>query len=107
MRDGPGTMPSRDGNPGRFLRALTAAGVDDTNGWLRGTNSVGRVPASQAGCRGFESRVPLRKTRPIQTAASSGAHFPDPGAHAGAHTPFRPPLARPPPAPTRSMTLAT
>jgi integrase len=25
----------------------------------RGTNSVGRVPASQAGCRGFESRVPL------------------------------------------------
>ena len=24
-----------------------------------GTNSVGRVPASQAGCRGFESRVPL------------------------------------------------
>ena len=29
-------------------------------GWLRGGNSVGRVPASQAGCRGFESRPPLR-----------------------------------------------
>jgi hypothetical protein len=28
-------------------------------GRSRGTNSVGRVPASQAGCRGFESRVPL------------------------------------------------
>src|SRR5215211_6109711 len=25
----------------------------------RGGNSVGRVPASQAGCRGFESRPPL------------------------------------------------
>src|SRR5215218_4877859 len=26
----------------------------------RGGNSVGRVPASQAGCRGFESRPPLQ-----------------------------------------------
>ena len=26
---------------------------------MSGANSVGRVPASQAGCRGFEPRVPL------------------------------------------------
>ncbi len=30
-----------------------------TSADLSGTNSVGRVPASQAGCRGFEPRVPL------------------------------------------------
>jgi hypothetical protein len=33
---------------------------------LRGGNSVGRVPASQAGCRGFESRPPLPE-KPITT----------------------------------------
>src|SRR5215213_6285884 len=34
----------------------------------RGGNSVGRVPASQAGCRGFESRPPL----PPHNHAKSG-----------------------------------
>jgi hypothetical protein len=45
-----------------------------------GTNSVGRVPASQAGCRGFESRVPLQNfqvivivTRPRRGRSLPGA----------------------------------
>ena len=39
---------------------MTRAGSGVTTAMLCGTNSVGRVPASQAGCREFESRVPLR-----------------------------------------------
>ncbi len=68
--------PSTDGPQAGTLAALLTAdrgkpavrgdgiGNDSRH---RGTNSVGRVPASQAGCRGFESRVPLRKS----TASSS------------------------------------
>ena len=35
-----------------------------------GINSVGRVPASQAGCRGFESRIPLHH-KPLYLRAIS------------------------------------
>ena len=46
----------------------------------RGSNSAGRVPASQAGCRGFESRLPLRMCgrscdRPLRVSGVAGAHF--------------------------------
>ncbi len=33
-------------------------------GFVGGHNSVGRVPASQAGCHGFESRCPLHFPHP-------------------------------------------
>jgi hypothetical protein len=44
----------------------------------RGSNSAGRVPASQAGCRGFESRLPLRtcgrsQDRPLRASDLSAA----------------------------------
>jgi hypothetical protein len=44
----------------------------------RGSNSAGRVPASQAGCRGFESRLPLRTCgrscdRPLRASDLSAA----------------------------------
>ncbi len=46
----------------------------------RGSNSAGRVPASQAGCRGFESRLPLRACgrscdRPLRVSVVGCAHF--------------------------------
>jgi hypothetical protein len=46
----------------------------------RGSNSAGRVPASQAGCRGFESRLPLRTCgrscdRPLRASDLSAASF--------------------------------
>jgi hypothetical protein len=46
----------------------------------RGSNSAGRVPASQAGCRGFESRLPLRTCgrscdRPLRASDLSTASF--------------------------------
>src|ERR671933_1934679 len=44
----------------------------------RGCNSVGRVPASQAGCRGFESLHPLSVRRaifgPLFLSARSKSH---------------------------------
>src|SRR5579883_2913929 len=36
---------------------------------LCGSNSVGRVPAFQAGCRGFESRLPLFSVNRLSEAA--------------------------------------
>src|SRR5688500_11411298 len=38
-------------------------GCNDVQGWPRGRNSVGRMPASQAGRRRFESGRPLLKYR--------------------------------------------
>ena len=43
-----------------------------------GSNSVGRVPAFQAGCRGFESRLPLSSVHRL-FAGTSNARWEQPG----------------------------
>ena len=88
----------------------------------RGSNSAGRVPASQAGCRGFESRLPLRMCgrscdRPLRASDLSAASFlrsasahrlaprgrdpPDPSARGSVRIPPRHELSRGKPASSR------
>jgi hypothetical protein len=58
----------------RYSRVCSCATIPPPDLAAGGVNSVGRVLASQAGCRGFESRTPLHSFLTLSPRCCRGTH---------------------------------
>ncbi len=60
--EGSNPSPSTTQTAGARQRGGSSRGRAAHNRVARGSSSVGRAPAFQAGCRGFETRLPLKES---------------------------------------------